>query len=93
MDDSDDDIQSSDNEIDSLVLAALLLATVYSQRRLRIPSNRLYTSQEYVDDLLNCGNDIRIRNQLRMKLMTFNMLRDWLVSVLLWRHPCIMESP
>jgi hypothetical protein len=80
MDDSDNDIQSSDDEIDSLVPTVLLLATIYSQRRLQISSNRLYTGQEYVDDLLNCGNDIRIHNQLRMKLMTFNMLRDWLVQ-------------
>ena len=80
MDNSNDDTQSSNDEIDNLVPVALLLATIYSLRQLRLSSNRLYTSQEYVDDLLNYGNDIRIYNQLCMKLMTFNMLQDWLVQ-------------
>jgi hypothetical protein len=42
--------------------------------------NRMCTGQEYVDNLLKCGSHFRIKNQLRMKLNTFNLLRDWLVQ-------------
>ena len=38
----------------------------------------MYSGQDYVNDLLNCGNNLRIRNQLCMQLGTFNLLRDWL---------------
>jgi hypothetical protein len=76
MDDSSD---SSDSDID-WVLPLLSLATFYPHRQPRIASNRLYSSEEYVDNLLNCGNDIRIRDQLCMRLDTFYSLRDWLVN-------------
>jgi hypothetical protein len=76
MDNSSD---SSDSDMD-WVLPLLLLATFYPHRQRRIASNRLYSGQEYVDNLLNCGNDIRIRDQLRMRLNTFYLLRDWLVN-------------
>ena len=82
MDDSDNELSdalSSDDEINNWV-PDLLLAAIYSQPRPRILSNRIYTSQEYVDNLLKCGNDVRIKNQLCMKLNTFNLLRDWLVQ-------------
>jgi hypothetical protein len=59
----------------------LLLATLIRRRRRRIASsNRTWTGQEYVDNLLNCGNPTRIRNQLRMELETFYLLRNWLVD-------------
>ena len=72
MDDSSD---SSDSDI-NFVLPLLLLATSYPYRQPRIASNRLYSGQEYVDNLLGCGNDVRIRDQLRMRLDTFYLLRD-----------------
>jgi hypothetical protein len=53
---------------------------LYSQRQPRMPSNCLYTGQGYTDDLLNCNNNIRIHNQLCMKLETFNILRDWFIQ-------------
>jgi hypothetical protein len=80
MDNSDNEISDARSEIDKLVPAVLLLATIYSRRRPRLLSNRLCTSQEYVDNLLNCDNDIRIHNQLHTKLETFNMLRGWLLQ-------------
>ena len=80
MDDSNSDTQSSSDEFDDIIPVALLLATISRQKRLRKSSNRRYTGQEYIDDLLNCDNDIRIHNQLCMKLGTFNILRDWLVQ-------------
>jgi hypothetical protein len=76
MDDSSDSSDSDTN----WVLPLLLLATFYPCRQPRIASNRLYSSQEYTDNLLNCGNDIRIQDQLRMRLDTFYSLRDWLVN-------------
>jgi hypothetical protein len=81
MDDSDnviDDALSSDDEPDNWIVVAILLA-IYSQRKPRIPSNRTFSGQDYVDDLLTCGNDVRIHTQLRMKLNTFNLLQYWLV--------------
>ena len=57
MDDFYDDIQSSSDEINNLVPAVLLLASIYSQQQRYRPSNRLYTGQEYIDNLLNCNND------------------------------------
>jgi len=82
MDDSDDvvdDALSSDDESDNWTVVAILLA-IYSQRQPRIPSNRTFSGQDYVDDLLTCGNDVRIHTQLRMKLNTFNLLQYWLVK-------------
>jgi hypothetical protein len=75
-----DNYDSENDEPYAWVLPVLLLATIYQPRQLRIPSNRLYTGQEYVDDLLNCGSNIRIRNQLCMQLETFNQLRNWLYN-------------
>ena len=77
-DDSDNAIR---NDSDTL-LPLILLLLIYRRRRRRhrIPSNRRWTGQEVVDDLLNCGNTTCIHNQLRMRLETFNQLRDWLVN-------------
>ena len=59
----------------------LLLATIIRRRRCRIASsNRTWTGQEYIDNLLNCDNPTRIRNQLRIELETFYLLRNWLVD-------------
>ena len=44
-----------------------------------MPSNRRWTCQEVVEDLLDCGNPTRIHSQLRMQLDTFLHLRDWLL--------------
>ena len=67
---------TSDN--DDWLVPVLLISALCDQRQPRIASNRMYSGQDYVDDLLNCGNNLRIRNQLRMQLGTFNLLRDWL---------------
>lgn len=58
------------------LVPVLLISALCDQRQPRIASNRVYSGQDYVDDLLNCG----IRNQLRMQLETFNLLRDWLLE-------------
>ena len=59
----------------------LLLATIIRRRQRRIASsNRTWTGQEYVDNLLNCGNPTRIRNQLCIELETFYLLHNWLVD-------------
>jgi hypothetical protein len=74
------DRYNSDSD-DQSVNISLLLFLVLQRRRRRLltPSNRAWTGQEVVDNLLNCGNPIRIHNQLRMNLDTFFHLRDWLV--------------
>jgi hypothetical protein len=47
----------------------LLLATIIRRRWRGIASsNRTWTGQEYVDNLLNCGNPTRIRNQLHVHI-------------------------
>ena len=51
------DVLSSDDDDVNWAPAALLLATIYSRRQSRMPSNHTYAGQEYVDDLLNCNND------------------------------------
>jgi hypothetical protein len=64
-----------------IYLLALLLL-LRRRRRLQAtqqPSNRQWSGQEVVDNLLNCGNVRRIQSQLRMKLDTFYQLRDWLL--------------
>jgi hypothetical protein len=76
--DSDDAIRDDSDTLLPLIL--LLLIYRRRRRRHRTPSNRRWTGQEVVDDLLNCGNTTRIHNQLRMRLETFNQLRDWLVN-------------
>ena len=68
-----DDALSSDNEPNNWTVVVIFLA-IYCQRQPRIPSNRTFSGQDYVDDLLTCGNDVRIHTQLRMKLNTFNLL-------------------
>jgi hypothetical protein len=63
MDDSNDlsnDVLSSDDDDVNWAPVAALLATIYSRRQSRMPSNRTYAGQEYVDDLLNCNNDVHI---------------------------------
>jgi hypothetical protein len=62
----------------------LLLLVLLARRRRRIlvtpqPTNRQWTGQQIVDNLLNCENNRRIYSQLRMKLDTFYRLRDWLL--------------
>jgi hypothetical protein len=62
MDDSDDaidDALSSDNKPNNWTVVAILLA-IYSQPQPRILSNRTFLGQDYVDDLLTYGNDVRI---------------------------------
>ena len=70
---------NSNDSSKTIVLSALLLLLLQPrQRRLPTPSNRRWSCQEVVDDLLNCGNSTRIHNQLRMQLDTFLHLRNWL---------------
>jgi len=69
-----------DGDIQSVILPLLLLLLLQRRHRHpRIPSNRGWTGQEVVDNLLNCGSPTRIHNQLRMQLDTFFQLRDWLL--------------
>jgi hypothetical protein len=71
---------NSNDSSKTIVLSTLLLLLLQPcQRRLPTPSNRRWSCQEVVDDLLNCGNSTRIHTQLRMQLDTFFCLRDWLV--------------
>lgn len=73
-------INGSDGDIQSAILPLILLLLLQRRhRRPPTPSNRGWNGQEVVDNLLNCGNPIRIHNQLRMKVDTFFHLRDWLV--------------
>ena len=69
-----------DDNSDILLLVLLLLLLRQRHRQPPTPSNRRWTGQEVVDNLLNCGNTIRIHNQLRMQLETFNQLQNWLVN-------------
>ena len=80
MDSSDDD---SDFELQSYTWALPLISLMpllADQRQPKTPTNRTWTSQEYVDNVLNCGNPTCIHNVLRMNLETFNQLQDWLVN-------------
>jgi hypothetical protein len=61
-----------DDNSDILLPVLLLLLLRRRHRQPPTPSNRRWTGQEVVDNLLNCGNAIRIHNQLRMQLETFN---------------------
>jgi hypothetical protein len=74
--DSDDD-KPSDY---TWVLPILLLGVAAQRQEQPQGLGRLYTGQEYVDNVLNCGNSIRIRDILRMELNTFYQLLDWLTS-------------
>ena len=69
-------MEDNTSDDDDWILPVLLVATLCTQQQPRLLSNRMYTGQDYVDDLLNCNNSIRIRSQLRMQLKTFNLLRD-----------------
>jgi hypothetical protein len=74
------DPHDGDSDNQAIILSALLLLLLQrGHRRSITPSNRRWTCQEVVKDLLNCGNPTRIHNQLRMQLETFFHLRDWLV--------------
>ena len=75
-----DTCNASDDEGNILLPILVLLLLRRGQRRPPTPSNRRWNGQDIVDDLLTCGNSIRIHNQLRMQLHTFNQLRDWLVN-------------
>jgi len=75
------DPHDGDSDNQAIILSALLLLLLQrGHRRSITPSNRRWTCQEVVKDLLNCGNPTRIHNQLRMQLETFFQLRDWLVT-------------
>ena len=69
-------MESSDD--DDWLIPVLFATVLSAQGKQRLQSNGCTTGQEWVDDVLNCGNDKRIRNQLRMQLNTFSSLRDWL---------------
>jgi hypothetical protein len=78
--DSSDSSSDSDSDSDSIrPLVAIALARYRQQMRPQA-SIRLFTGQEFVDNMLNFGSDSRIRSQLRMRVDTFYDLRDWLLS-------------
>jgi hypothetical protein len=59
------DHHNSDSDNQSVILSLLLFLILQRRhRRPPTPSNRGWTSQEVVNDLLNCGNPIHIHNQL-----------------------------
>lgn len=75
MEHNDDDSDSR-----SITLASLLYIRLQqSNRTPSIPSNRAWSGPEVVNNLLTCGNSVRIHSQLRMELATFFSLRDWLL--------------
>ena len=74
---SDEAISDDDDDLLPLFLILLLHRR---HRRCPIASNRRWTGQEVVDDLLNCNSLTRIHSQLHMQLDTFYQLRDWLVN-------------
>lgn len=77
-DDSDSDVNEA---IDNTLILVGFLGLLSRRRNRRRPqlSNRLWTGQDVVDNLLNCGSNSRIQSQLRMKLDTFYQLRNWLL--------------
>ena len=75
MDSSDSDSDSNTQSLLPIFFLALL-----ADRQQPQASNRTQTGQEYVNNVLNCGNSTRIHSILRMNLETFNQLRDQLVS-------------
>jgi hypothetical protein len=79
MDDSSSSSSDSDSDTQSL-LPLLLLALIARPQQPFILSNRTWTGQEYVDNVLNRGNPTCIHSILRMNLETFHLLCDWLVS-------------
>ena len=80
MDSSDND---SDSELQSYTWALPLISLMpllADQRQPKTPTNRIWTSQGYVDNVLNCSNPTCIHNVLCMNLETFNQLQHWLVN-------------
>lgn len=77
-DESDDELEAIDN-IRKALLILILLRRRQPLKITRQPSNRCWTGQNIVDNLLQCGSSIRIKSQLRMELNTFYQLRDWLL--------------
>ena len=75
MDDSDDERRCRLRRIRIIVAIAIASGI----QRQGLPSNRTLSGLQYVIDLLDCGNDVRIKRQLRIKLVTFTSLCDWLV--------------
>jgi hypothetical protein len=73
-------IMANNDNGDILLLVLLLLLLRRYRRQPPTPSNRRWSGQEVVEDLLTCGNSTRIHNQLRMQLDTFNQLQDWLMN-------------
>jgi hypothetical protein len=80
---------TSDN--DDWLIPVLLISALCDQQPPRLHSNRTYTVQDYVNDLLSCGNSNLIRNQLRMQLKTFNLLGDWLFENTALNNSCHMS--
>jgi hypothetical protein len=70
----------SNNNGDILLPVLLLLLLRRYRRQPPTPSNRRWSSQEVVEDLLTCGNSTCIYNQLCMQLDIFNQLQDWLMN-------------
>ena len=62
------------------MLPIWLLGIAAQRQELPQSLGRLYTGQEYVDNVLNCSNSACIRDVLRIELSTFYQLRDWLAS-------------
>jgi hypothetical protein len=78
----DSDSDSDDDKLSNYawVLPILLLGIAAQRQELPQSLGRLYTGQEYVDNVLNCSNSARIRDVLCMELNTFYQLRNWLAS-------------
>jgi hypothetical protein len=79
MDSDSSTTSDSDDELPSWVAHVLPLLVEDQQQGPR-SNNRSRSGQNFVNDLLNCGNPNRIRAVLRMRLDTFLALRDWLIE-------------
>ena len=74
------DYSDSDSDSDTQSLLPVFLLALLAHQRQPQALNRTWTGQEYVDNVLNCGNLTCIPSILRMNLETFNQLRNWLVN-------------
>jgi hypothetical protein len=75
---SDSQIDDENEAIDNLFLLVLLSYRRRLHRARPLPSQRTWTGQDVVENLLHCNRPTRIHDVLRMNLDTFYHLRNWL---------------
>jgi hypothetical protein len=81
--DSDDSDSDENEAIDNTPIYLGFLGLLSRCRRRLMatlqPSNRRWTGQDVVNNLLNCRSSSRIQSQLQIKLDTFYQLHNWLL--------------